>query len=75
LAVFHCRILERFLGGRTRAFLAFCFVAGAFCGANRLNLRYRSKARKSRLFDAGYDLDFGFKFSSFRRILKRRKSL
>jgi hypothetical protein len=74
-----------FLGGQTRAFLMLCFVADVFCGANRLNLRYRRKARKPRFFDSGYDLDFmkidfyrlgfGFKFSSFCRILKRRKSL
>ena len=47
-----------FLGGQTRAFLAFCFVAGVFFGANRLNLRYRHEARKPYLYDA--DDDFGF---------------
>ncbi|RKV94738.1 MAG: hypothetical protein D8H92_08530 [Campylobacter sp.] len=38
--------------------MAFCFVAGVFCGASRSNLRYRFKARSPYIFDAGYD--FGF---------------
>ncbi|EMG30606.1 hypothetical protein [Campylobacter showae] len=60
---------------QTRAFIVLCFGADVFCGANWSNLRYRHEARKPRLFDEGYDLDFtkiyfyrlgfGFKFGSY----------